>query len=88
MSLDIALERAEIIRLAAESLCLTLHGQEMKGLTISLGVATYPQHGTSMEALISTADKALYRAKSLGRNRVEVAQKDTSMPTIPSLGVV
>lgn len=73
MSLDIAIKRAEIIRLATESLCLTLHGQEMKGLTISLGVATYPQHGTSMEALVSAADKALYRAKSLGRNRVEVS---------------
>lgn len=88
MSLDIALERAEIIRLAAESLCLTLHGQEMKGLTISLGVATYPQHGTSMEALISAADKALYRAKSLGRNRVEVAQSDLSAPKVSSLEAI
>ncbi|MGV8949025.1 MAG: GGDEF domain-containing protein [Candidatus Paracaedibacter sp.] len=84
MNLDIAVERAETIRLAAESLRLTLRGQEMKGLTISLGVATYPQHGMSIEALISAADKALYRAKSSGRNRMEVAQRDHFALKVPS----
>jgi len=88
MSLKIAVQRAEIIRTSVQSLRLTLRGQEMKGLTISLGVATYPQHGTSMQTLISAADKALYRAKNLGRNRVEVAQKDPSTSTIPSLEAV
>jgi diguanylate cyclase (GGDEF)-like protein len=88
MSLKIAVQRAEIIRDSVQSLRLILRGQEMKGLTISLGVATYPQHGTSMQTLISAADKALYRAKNLGRNRVEVAQKDPSTPTIPSLEAV
>ena len=39
-------------------------------LTVSLGVSTYPEHGTTREQLLDLADKAMYRAKSLGRNRV------------------
>ncbi len=37
-------------------------------LTISIGVATYPQHATDRDSLLDAADKAMYRAKSLGRN--------------------
>ena len=40
------------------------------GLTCSVGVSTYPAHGRTREALLDGADKAMYRAKSLGRNRV------------------
>jgi diguanylate cyclase (GGDEF)-like protein len=39
-------------------------------LTVSIGVSTYPSHGTTRELLLDLADKAMYRAKSLGRNRV------------------
>jgi diguanylate cyclase (GGDEF)-like protein len=38
-------------------------------LTISLGVATFPAHGSSAEELVSQADDALYAAKTLGRDR-------------------
>ena len=38
--------------------------------TLSIGVASYPEHGSSPEALIRCADLALYQAKSEGRNRV------------------
>lgn len=38
--------------------------------TISVGVATYPQDGKSIPALIEAADKALYESKQKGRNRV------------------
>ena len=40
------------------------------GLTVSVGVSTYPKHGRDRETLLDTADKAMYRAKSRGRNRV------------------
>ena len=39
-------------------------------LTISAGIATYPDDAVDWYSLINTADKALYRAKQTGRNRV------------------
>ena len=39
-------------------------------LTISTGVACYPRHGSSRDALLDAADKAMYRAKSRGRDCV------------------
>ena len=38
-------------------------------LTISIGIATYPEHGASVEELLHAADHGLYAAKALGRNR-------------------
>ncbi len=40
---------------------------------MSVGVAAYPEHGTSVEQLILAADSAMYRAKAQGRDRVVVA---------------
>ena len=40
------------------------------GLTISIGVAVFPEDGTDVEALLAAADKRLYEAKHLGCNRV------------------
>ena len=40
------------------------------GLTISVGVSTYPEHGRDRETFLDAADKAMYRAKSRGRNLV------------------
>lgn len=39
-------------------------------LTISLGVATFPEDAKSLNDLVETADRALYKAKEKGRNRV------------------
>ena len=39
-------------------------------LTVSVGVAEFPKHGDTAEALIEAADRALYSAKGKGRNRV------------------
>src|SRR5690349_7059386 len=40
-------------------------------ITVSLGVATFPHDGADLNGLIQAADRALYVAKQLGRNRVE-----------------
>lgn len=42
--------------------------------TLSLGVAVYPQNGSTASALLKAADMALYRAKHEGRDRVIVAE--------------
>ncbi|MDQ3896524.1 MAG: sensor domain-containing diguanylate cyclase [Actinomycetota bacterium] len=42
-------------------------------VTISVGVAAYPEHGSSGKDLVAAADAAMYRAKARGRNRVEHA---------------
>jgi diguanylate cyclase (GGDEF)-like protein/putative nucleotidyltransferase with HDIG domain len=38
-------------------------------LTMSFGVATYPEHGRAADSLLRAADEALYAAKALGRDR-------------------
>ncbi len=46
--------------------------------TISIGVATAPDEGTGLEALLRLADSRLYEAKRLGRNRVVAGPVETS----------
>ena len=49
-------------------------GSALRGVTVSVGVAAFPDHGVSGDALVAAADKALYVAKSRGKNRVEVGE--------------
>jgi two-component system, cell cycle response regulator len=48
-------------------------GEEQIDVTVSIGVAAYPRHGSSFSSLVEAADQALYRAKQEGRDRVIVA---------------
>jgi diguanylate cyclase (GGDEF)-like protein len=48
--------------------------------TMSVGVAAYPEHGTSVGQLILAADSAMYRAKAAGRDRVVVASGSEGRP--------
>ncbi|MBW4497136.1 MAG: diguanylate cyclase [Oscillatoria princeps RMCB-10] len=65
--------RAEQVRQAVKLLNLEHYRQPLGGITISLGVACFPDHGQSSAALIRAADAALYRAKALGRDRLVTA---------------
>jgi diguanylate cyclase (GGDEF)-like protein len=47
-------------------------------VTVSLGVAVFPEHGETPEAIIASADRALYDAKRNGRNRVVCAGRHRS----------
>jgi diguanylate cyclase (GGDEF)-like protein len=70
--LAVGAEVAERIRATVESTRWRWSG-EAHPLTISCGVATYPDTVGDVENLRSSADAALYRAKQAGRNRVEKA---------------
>jgi diguanylate cyclase (GGDEF)-like protein/PAS domain S-box-containing protein len=69
-----------VIRKRAESICeyakqfqLKFAGQALGMVTLSLGVAAFPEHGSTSAAILLAVDGALYRAKSEGRGRVVMA---------------
>ena len=73
-----ALRLAEKVRAAVADQPFVLDGGDVQ-LTMSLGVASHPEHGSSEKNLKAAADAALYRAKGEGGNRVE--QATVSEPT-------
>ncbi len=74
-TLEVATQRAEDLRLTIEAgKKMKYKRQTLPTVTISLGVAVFPDHGNRVNALISAADKALYEAKEHGRNQVVVAK--------------
>lgn len=76
----VTLERAEqIVKLARWSY-LQLDGQNLSAVTLSVGVALFPQHGQTSEAILKAADAALYEAKNAGRNRVAAANGNGHLP--------
>ena len=63
---------AERIRSKVEALVLKFEGGPVK-ITISGGLATFPTHGETAEAMLEASDQALYFSKENGRNRITVA---------------
>ena len=49
-------------------------------ITISIGVATFPDHGAEAASVARIADRALYAAKEGGRNRVAFARGEAMQP--------
>jgi diguanylate cyclase (GGDEF)-like protein len=69
---DAATLVAEKLREAIRALRVT---DLADGMTASFGVATFPEHAVETDALLRLADRALYLAKKLGRDRVEMAPR-------------
>jgi diguanylate cyclase (GGDEF)-like protein len=65
-----ALDRAELLRRMVGDLSLRFHGQALRQITISIGVAMFPDNSDNPEELLRSADHAMYAAKHKGRNRV------------------
>jgi diguanylate cyclase (GGDEF)-like protein/PAS domain S-box-containing protein len=69
-----AARRAEELRLACTQIQVP-HENIKLSVTLSFGVASYPSHGQGAEEIVIKADKALYKSKRSGRNRVTVWDK-------------
>jgi diguanylate cyclase (GGDEF)-like protein len=65
-----AAQRAEHVRQAIGHLTMQFHRQSLRQITVSAGVAVYPDHGPGGDAVLRAADAALYQAKTRGRNRI------------------
>jgi diguanylate cyclase (GGDEF)-like protein len=65
-----ALATAERIRETIAANPIRLPSGQTVNLTVSIGVASYPEDAESVETLIDATDHAMYTAKSSGRNRV------------------
>jgi diguanylate cyclase (GGDEF)-like protein len=75
-NLEVTHQRAEIIRQVVRSMNIEYRRQALGLVTVSLGVAVFPEHTTNFEEIVQKADRALYQAKHNGRDRVEIAQSD------------
>jgi diguanylate cyclase (GGDEF)-like protein len=70
---NVALARAESLREAVRALKIQHQHQTLKGVTISAGIASFPEHGRMGKTVMRAADTALYQAKAEGRNRASLA---------------
>jgi diguanylate cyclase (GGDEF)-like protein len=68
-----ALERANALRDEVGKLGLKYDNKLLGAVTLSLGVATYPEHSLETEELLKIADQCLYQSKAKGRDMVTVA---------------
>jgi len=75
-ALEIARDRAEQIREGIKHLAWQQQIPSAESVTVSAGVAVFPLHGSSASAILQEADRALYAAKSGGRDRVVIAGVD------------
>lgn len=71
-----AIKIAEDLRIAIQDTRVRYGAGELPPVTISIGVASFPDHGNLPQDLINAADRALYAAKAAGRNCVRSADLD------------
>jgi diguanylate cyclase (GGDEF)-like protein len=76
MVLDVAERRAQEMMHSLTTISIVHEGRVLPNITTSIGIAIFPVHGKTPDLLLAQADQALYRSKSFGRNRAEVATGD------------
>jgi diguanylate cyclase (GGDEF)-like protein len=68
-----AAKRANLLRIEASKISMRQLGQVLDRVTLSIGVAAFPEHGSTTEQILRMADQCLYQSKAEGRDRVTVA---------------
>lgn len=79
-ALSASISRGERLRSRIKQLTILHQGKSMGMLTISVGVAVFPEHGSSPKELLAAADAALYEAKHNGRDQVRAAHAKVLQP--------
>lgn len=74
VSRAVAEQRAEEIREGVKLIKIQHKSRRLESLSVSLGVALYPEHGDTVDAITNAADEALYEAKDQGRDRYVLAK--------------
>jgi diguanylate cyclase (GGDEF)-like protein len=75
-------ERINALRLATKQLRVQLRGQLLAPVTMSAGIAVFPEHGATGPIVLHVADTALYQAKAEGRDRVIAAPTTTALQAL------
>ncbi len=70
---EVARQRSESLRELARTLDIKHRGERVGHVTVSIGLAVFPDHGQTSETLLRSAEAALNRAKSGGGDRAVVA---------------
>ncbi|HYE99767.1 MAG TPA: diguanylate cyclase [Planctomycetota bacterium] len=77
-TLEASRARAEALRERVRGLRIAPRGELLGPVTVSMGVAAFPEHGTTAQDVVAAADRALYRAKRDGRDRVATAATEAA----------
>jgi diguanylate cyclase (GGDEF)-like protein len=72
-SFKVTFERAGLLIEEARHLTPIYAGETLGAVTLSVGVAVFPEHGSNGTEILAAADAALYQAKLQGRNQVVAA---------------
>jgi len=71
-TLDFAVQKLELICEQIKTAKISFHERQLPPITVSVGIAEVPTHGSTSVDIIEAADKAMYQAKQKGRDRIDV----------------
>jgi len=74
-TLESVIERASELRAGINQIVIPNQGQAAGHISVSIGLASFPEHGTTSPELLQAADNALYQAKAAGRDQLAVFGK-------------
>jgi diguanylate cyclase (GGDEF)-like protein/PAS domain S-box-containing protein len=75
-----AAKRANMLRIEASAISMRHLGQVLDSVTLSIGIAAFPEDGSTAEEILRAADQCLYQSKTDGRDRLTVATRQKTGP--------